>query len=200
MHVYIFSCSVHLFFMFPWLEEGGLTSYRTALVQNQHLAVLARVGLEESWIYLTFQVTWWIFIVVAHWNNSLQTCYSTRVHYHDSEPTSLYSYSLKCSTRVHYHDSEPTSLYSYSLKCSTRVHYHDSEPTSLYSYSLKCSTKQLLHRCGFFSNQHLAVLENVLLVIYIFFLWSHQVVYIFPLISPSGFISINKLTMLLKIM
>ena len=155
MHVYIFSCSVHLFFMFPWLEEGGLTSYRTALVQNQHLAVLARVGLEESWIYLTFQVTWWIFIVVAHWNNSLQTCYSTRVHYHDSEPT---------------------SLYSYSLKCSTRVHYHDSEPTSLYSYSLKCSTKQLLHRCGFFSNQHLAVLENVLLVIYIFFLWSHQVV------------------------
>jgi hypothetical protein len=158
MHVYIFSCSVHLFFMFPWLEEGGLTSYRTALVQNQHLAVLARVGLEESWIYLTFQVTWWIFIVVAHWNNSLQTCYSTRVH------------------------------------------YHDSEPTSLYSYSLKCSTKQLLHRCGFFSNQHLAVLENVLLVIYIFFLWSHQVVYIFPLISPSGFISINKLTMLLKIM
>ena len=144
MHVYIFSCSVHLFFMFPWLEEGGLTSYRTALVQNQHLAVLARVGLEESWIYLTFQVTWWIFIVVAHWNNSLQTCYSTRVH------------------------------------------YHDSEPTSLYSYSLKCSTKQLLHRCGFFSNQHLAVLENVLLVIYIFFLWSHQVVYIFPLISPSG--------------
>ncbi|KAL5011679.1 hypothetical protein ScPMuIL_010230 [Solemya velum] len=36
--------SVHLFFMFPWLEEGGLTTYRAAIVQNQHLAVLAKVG------------------------------------------------------------------------------------------------------------------------------------------------------------
>lgn len=37
-----FLTSVHLFYMFPWLEEGGLTTYRMALVQNQHLAVLAK--------------------------------------------------------------------------------------------------------------------------------------------------------------
>ncbi|KAL8611810.1 hypothetical protein ACOMHN_053531 [Nucella lapillus] len=36
-----FLSSVHLFFMFPWLEEGGLSTYRTAIVQNQHLAILA---------------------------------------------------------------------------------------------------------------------------------------------------------------
>ena len=38
-----FLSSVHLFYMFPWLEEGGLSTYRTAIVQNQHLAVLAKV-------------------------------------------------------------------------------------------------------------------------------------------------------------
>jgi len=37
-------CSIHLFFMFPRLEEGGLATYRAALVQNQHLTVLAEVG------------------------------------------------------------------------------------------------------------------------------------------------------------
>nr|AMN88357.1 DROSHA [Mytilus galloprovincialis] len=47
-----FISSVHLFFMFPWLEEGGLTSYRTALVQNQHLAVLAKnLHLDEYMLY-----------------------------------------------------------------------------------------------------------------------------------------------------
>jgi len=35
--------SIHLFFMFPRLEEGGLATYRAALVQNQHLTVLAEV-------------------------------------------------------------------------------------------------------------------------------------------------------------
>lgn len=40
-----FLSSVHLFYMFPWLEEGGLSTYRTAIVQNQHLAVLAKVVL-----------------------------------------------------------------------------------------------------------------------------------------------------------
>lgn len=29
--------------MFPDLEEGGLATYRSALVQNKHLAVLAKV-------------------------------------------------------------------------------------------------------------------------------------------------------------
>ncbi|XP_021349627.1 ribonuclease 3-like [Mizuhopecten yessoensis] len=37
-----FITSVHLFHMFPWLEEGGLTTYRAAIVQNQQLAVLAK--------------------------------------------------------------------------------------------------------------------------------------------------------------
>lgn len=39
-----FLTSIHLFFMFPDLEEGGLATYRAAIVQNQHLAILAKVG------------------------------------------------------------------------------------------------------------------------------------------------------------
>lgn len=35
--------SVHLYYLFPSLEEGGLATYRTAIVQNQHLAMLAKV-------------------------------------------------------------------------------------------------------------------------------------------------------------
>lgn len=38
-----FLTSIHLFFMFCDLEEGGLATYRAAIVQNQHLAVLAKV-------------------------------------------------------------------------------------------------------------------------------------------------------------
>uniref|UniRef100_A0A8C6T3M8 Ribonuclease 3 n=1 Tax=Neogobius melanostomus TaxID=47308 RepID=A0A8C6T3M8_9GOBI len=34
--------SVHLYYLFPGLEEGGLATYRTAIVQNQHLAMLAK--------------------------------------------------------------------------------------------------------------------------------------------------------------
>ena len=30
--------------MFPKLEEGGLATYSASLVQNQHLAILAGVG------------------------------------------------------------------------------------------------------------------------------------------------------------
>ncbi|KAG8571942.1 hypothetical protein GDO81_011835 [Engystomops pustulosus] len=37
-----FLTSVHLYFLFPNLEEGGLATYRTAIVQNQHLAMLAK--------------------------------------------------------------------------------------------------------------------------------------------------------------
>uniref|UniRef100_A0AAR2K8B8 Ribonuclease 3 n=1 Tax=Pygocentrus nattereri TaxID=42514 RepID=A0AAR2K8B8_PYGNA len=37
-----FLTSVHLFYLFPNLEEGGLATYRTAIVQNQHLAMLAK--------------------------------------------------------------------------------------------------------------------------------------------------------------
>lgn len=40
-----FLTSIHLFFMFPDLEEGGLATYRAAIVQNQHLAVLAKVSI-----------------------------------------------------------------------------------------------------------------------------------------------------------
>lgn len=39
-----FLTSIHLFHMFPDLEEGGLATYRAAIVQNQHLAVLAKVN------------------------------------------------------------------------------------------------------------------------------------------------------------
>ncbi|XP_056325624.1 ribonuclease 3 [Danio aesculapii] len=37
-----FLTSVHLYHLFPSLEEGGLATYRTAIVQNQHLAMLAK--------------------------------------------------------------------------------------------------------------------------------------------------------------
>ncbi|KAK5604583.1 hypothetical protein CRENBAI_014994 [Crenichthys baileyi] len=37
-----FLTSVHLYYLFPSLEEGGLATYRTAIVQNQHLAILAK--------------------------------------------------------------------------------------------------------------------------------------------------------------
>lgn len=48
MHIYLyvfffFFSSVHLYYLFPSLEEGGLATYRTAIVQNQHLAMLAKV-------------------------------------------------------------------------------------------------------------------------------------------------------------
>lgn len=35
---------MHLYYLFPSLEEGGLATYRTAIVQNQHLAMLAKVS------------------------------------------------------------------------------------------------------------------------------------------------------------
>lgn len=47
-----FVTSIHLFHIFPDLEEGGLATYRAAIVQNQHLAVLAkRLGLEKFMLY-----------------------------------------------------------------------------------------------------------------------------------------------------
>ncbi|CAD7089834.1 unnamed protein product [Hermetia illucens] len=47
-----FLTSIHLFFMFPELEEGGLATYRAAIVQNQHLAVLAsKFQLEQFMLY-----------------------------------------------------------------------------------------------------------------------------------------------------
>lgn len=47
-----FITSIHLFHLFPDLEEGGLATYRAAIVQNQHLAVLARrLGLERFMLY-----------------------------------------------------------------------------------------------------------------------------------------------------
>jgi len=47
-----FITSVHLFYMFPDLEEGGLATYRAAIVQNQHLAILAEgLGLERYMLY-----------------------------------------------------------------------------------------------------------------------------------------------------
>lgn len=47
-----FTTSIHLFHLFPELEEGGLATYRAAIVQNQHLAVLAkRLGLDRFMLY-----------------------------------------------------------------------------------------------------------------------------------------------------
>ncbi|KAF6215586.1 hypothetical protein GE061_010342 [Apolygus lucorum] len=47
-----FITSIHLFHLFPRLEEGGLATYRAAIVQNQHLAVLAKkLGLDGYMLY-----------------------------------------------------------------------------------------------------------------------------------------------------
>lgn len=47
-----FVTSIHLFHLFPRLEEGGLATYRAAIVQNQHLAVLAKkLGLDGYMLY-----------------------------------------------------------------------------------------------------------------------------------------------------
>ena len=36
--------------MFPDLEEGGLATYRSSLVQNKHLAILAKVNYLAFWV------------------------------------------------------------------------------------------------------------------------------------------------------
>lgn len=47
-----FLTSIHLYYLFPELEEGGLATYRAAIVQNQHLALLARkLQLERFMLY-----------------------------------------------------------------------------------------------------------------------------------------------------
>ncbi|GBM59675.1 Ribonuclease 3 [Araneus ventricosus] len=47
-----FLSSIHLFYMFPDLEEGGLATYRAAIVQNQHLAVLSK----EEWMSIDEEI------------------------------------------------------------------------------------------------------------------------------------------------
>lgn len=47
-----FLTSIHLYHLFPTIEEGGLATYRAAIVQNQHLAVLAKnLELEKYMLY-----------------------------------------------------------------------------------------------------------------------------------------------------
>ncbi|XP_072938509.1 ribonuclease 3 [Epargyreus clarus] len=47
-----FLSSIHLFSMFPGLAEGGLATYRASIVQNQHLAQLAKnIDLEQFMLY-----------------------------------------------------------------------------------------------------------------------------------------------------
>ncbi|CAB3247366.1 unnamed protein product [Arctia plantaginis] len=47
-----FLSSIHLFRMFPGLAEGGLATYRASIVQNQHLALLAKnIGLEQFMLF-----------------------------------------------------------------------------------------------------------------------------------------------------
>ncbi|CAH1785630.1 unnamed protein product [Owenia fusiformis] len=44
--------TVHLYFMFPHLDEGALATFRSAIVQNQHLTVLAKnLQLEKYLLY-----------------------------------------------------------------------------------------------------------------------------------------------------
>ena len=54
-----FVTSVHLFHMFPDLEEGGLATYRAALVQNQHLVsinseIFVWTATTRFYIFLSF--------------------------------------------------------------------------------------------------------------------------------------------------
>lgn len=47
-----FLTTIHLFFLFTELDEGGLATFRSALVQNRHLATLAdRLGLQHFMVY-----------------------------------------------------------------------------------------------------------------------------------------------------
>ncbi|KAJ8737740.1 hypothetical protein PYW08_000335 [Mythimna loreyi] len=47
-----FLSSIHLFRMFPGLAEGGLATYRASIVQNQHLALLAKnIELQQYMLY-----------------------------------------------------------------------------------------------------------------------------------------------------
>lgn len=47
-----FVSSIHLFNIFPDIEEGGLATFRAAIVQNQHLAVLAKtLKLDDFMLY-----------------------------------------------------------------------------------------------------------------------------------------------------
>lgn len=47
--VFLSYSSVHLYFMLPSKTEGGLAMYRTALVQNRHLAQLGKVNHRHVW-------------------------------------------------------------------------------------------------------------------------------------------------------
>ena len=42
--------SAHLYFMLPYKSEGGLAIYRSALVQNKHLAQLAQVNIGKHYV------------------------------------------------------------------------------------------------------------------------------------------------------
>lgn len=51
-----FLTSIHLYFMFPDDQEGSLASYRSTLVQNKHLALLAKVSYSIMMNYITHSV------------------------------------------------------------------------------------------------------------------------------------------------
>uniref|UniRef100_A0AAF5PTB3 Ribonuclease 3 n=1 Tax=Wuchereria bancrofti TaxID=6293 RepID=A0AAF5PTB3_WUCBA len=47
-----FITTIHLFYMFSELDEGGLATYRSTMVQNKNLALLAKkIGLDEFMLY-----------------------------------------------------------------------------------------------------------------------------------------------------
>ena len=48
-HIPVVISSIHLFFMFPYHDEGEMTTYRGSLVQNKNLTELAKVGWILNW-------------------------------------------------------------------------------------------------------------------------------------------------------
>ena len=48
-----FICTCHLYFLFPDMAEGGLVTHRSSLVQNKHLAQVAKVTV---WMYHALDV------------------------------------------------------------------------------------------------------------------------------------------------
>ena len=47
-----FVCTSHLYFMFPEMNEGGLVTHRSSLVQNRQLTCIAKVNNDRTFYYL----------------------------------------------------------------------------------------------------------------------------------------------------
>jgi hypothetical protein len=85
-----FLTSIHLFHMFPDLEEGGLATYRAAIVQNQHLAVLAKVRTRWNRVDWQTSITATELPLRVHLGVKLSGPLCAAIHFHPSSPESLY--------------------------------------------------------------------------------------------------------------